>query len=91
MANIAEGFDGGSDCEFVKFLGYAIRSSTELQSHLYVALDQGNMDQDTFAPLYAQTVRVMNLTSGIIRYLRSRPKTLHLEPWTEDGEFNDAS
>jgi four helix bundle protein len=78
MANIAEGFDGGSDREFMKFLGYATRSSTELQSHLYVALDQEYMGQDTFASLYAQTVRVKNLTSGFIRYLRSRPKTLHV-------------
>lgn len=78
MANIAEGFDGGSDREFMKFLGYAIRSSTELQSHLYVALDQEYMGQDTFASLYAQTVRVKNLTSGFIRYLRSRSKTLQV-------------
>ena len=35
MANIAEGFDGGSNREFIKFLGYALRSATEVQSHLY--------------------------------------------------------
>jgi four helix bundle protein len=51
MANIAEGFDGGSDREFIKFLGYAIRSATELQSHLYVALDRSYIDQKQFHDL----------------------------------------
>jgi hypothetical protein len=39
MANIAEGFDAGSDAEFIRFLGYARRSASEVQSHLYIALD----------------------------------------------------
>ncbi|MFB6273721.1 MAG: four helix bundle protein [Salinibacter sp.] len=39
MANIAEGFDSASDQGFIQFLGYALRSATEVQSHLYVALD----------------------------------------------------
>jgi four helix bundle protein len=40
MSNIAEGFDGGTDAEFCRFLRMAKRSATELQSHFYVALDQ---------------------------------------------------
>lgn len=31
MANIAEGFDSGSNLEFVRFLSYAQRSCSELQ------------------------------------------------------------
>ena len=45
MDNIAEGFDGGSNAEFAKFLTYAQRSCTEVQSQLYRAFDQGNLDQ----------------------------------------------
>jgi four helix bundle protein len=41
MANIAEGFDAGSDAEFIRFLCYARRSASEVQSHLYIALDRG--------------------------------------------------
>ena len=37
MHNIAEGFDGGSDLEFLRFLRYAQRSCSEVQSELYVA------------------------------------------------------
>lgn len=31
MDNIAEGFDGGSNPEFIRFLGYAQRLATEVQ------------------------------------------------------------
>ena len=75
MANIAEGFDAASNREFVKFLGYALRSGTEIQSHLYVGLDQGYVDQRTFDSLREQTVKVKSLIGGFIRYLRSRPRS----------------
>jgi len=66
MANIAEGFDAASNREFIKFLGYALRSGTELQSHLYVALDQGYVDQRTFGSLRERTVLVKSLIGGFI-------------------------
>jgi len=71
MANIAEGFDCGSDREFVKFLGYSMRSASELQSHLYVALDQEYLGGESFKWLYVQSTRVKNLIGGFVRYLRS--------------------
>lgn len=80
MANIAEGFDGGSNREFAKFLAYSIRSATEVQSHLYVAFDQGYIGQQDFDALYELTVKVKNLTSGFIRYLRSERKTFNTKP-----------
>lgn len=49
MDNIAEGFDDASPKEFIKFLGYSLRSCSEVQSQLY-ALDCGyitNMEFDT--------------------------------------------
>ena len=71
MANIAEGFDSQSNPEFVKFLGYALRSASEVQSHLYVALDQGYLDKQQFDGIYQQAVTVKRLILGFIRYLRS--------------------
>ncbi len=41
MANIAEGFSRKGDKEFGQFLFVAKSSAAELQSHAYVALDQG--------------------------------------------------
>ncbi len=40
MHNIAEGFDSETNAEFMRFLRYAKRSCTEVQSELYVALDE---------------------------------------------------
>ncbi len=72
MANIAEGFDGGSNREFIKFLGYTFRSATEVQSHLYVALDQGYIAQRDFDSIYELTVQVKSLVRGFTRYLPSQ-------------------
>ena len=40
MHNIAEGYDAESNTEFIRFLRYAKRSCAEVQSQLYVALDE---------------------------------------------------
>jgi len=71
MANIAEGFDSNSDEEFIRFLRYGLRSATEVQSHLYVALDQQYIDRDAFDRLYNQAAEVKSLIAGFARYLRS--------------------
>lgn len=61
MANIAEGFDAGTRPEFIRFLRIALRSGSELQSHLYIALDEHHVDQATFEKLYASVREVKAL------------------------------
>ncbi|MBI4056032.1 MAG: four helix bundle protein [Elusimicrobia bacterium] len=70
MANIAEGFDGQSDTSFIQFLIYARRSLAEVQSHLYVSLDQKYMETDQFDGIYSKATEVKSLISGFMRYLR---------------------
>lgn len=72
MANIAEGFDGRSSKSFSTFLGYAYRSASEVQSHLYVALDQGYINRNKFDKLYGRTDKVKKLINGFIRYLNNK-------------------
>jgi len=75
MANIAEGFDSGTDGEFVRFLRIACRSVTELQSHFYVALDDRFLEQPDFDALYAKAHETKAIIGGFIRYLKkSRPR-----------------
>jgi four helix bundle protein len=69
MHNIAEGFDGGSNAEFIKFLRDSQRSCTEVQSQLYVALDQAYISQDEFNALYNQAAKTHAKVGGFIRYL----------------------
>ena len=69
MANAAEGFVRHSDREFIQFLFVAMSSAAEVQSHLYVALDQGYIDQEHFNTIYAQADKTAKIISGLIKYL----------------------
>ena len=75
MHNIAEGFDGGSNAEFAKFLRYAQRSCTEVKSQLYVAIDQAYITQEQFDTTYRLTSSTHAKIGGFIRYLtQNTPK-----------------
>ena len=73
MHNIAEGFDGGSNAEFIKFLRYSQRSCSEIQSQLYIALDQAYISQEEFDCIYAQAAKTHAKVGGFIRYLLNTP------------------
>jgi four helix bundle protein len=70
MHNIAEGFDSETNAEFVRFLRYAKRSCTEVQSELYVALDEGYISEVEFQDVYEQARRTRAAVRGFINYLR---------------------
>ena len=74
MANTAEGFDSHSNAEFVQFLYYALRSASELQSHLYVAQDQGYVSPSRFTETYEQASKVKDMIFRFIDYLRTHNK-----------------
>jgi four helix bundle protein len=70
MHNIAEGFDAGSDSEFVRFLGMARRSASEVRSELYVALDQAYITDSEFQQLTDLAMQCRNTINGLIDYLK---------------------
>ena len=72
MANIAEGFVRRSNKEFVQFLFIAMSSSAEVQSHLYIAVDQGYLSKDTFESPYEQANKTARIISGLIKYVRTK-------------------
>jgi four helix bundle protein len=69
MHNIAEGFDSETNAEFIRFLRYAKRSCSEVQSELYVALDQQYITKPEFQDAYDHTGRTRATIRGFIRYL----------------------
>jgi len=73
MANIAESFDRRSNKEFANFLVIAFASSSEVKSHLYVALDQDYIKQDDLEAIYEQSSKTSRLIFGFINYLRKHP------------------
>jgi|GEM_PF-99607 len=70
MSNIAEGFDSGSSQYFIQYLLYTRRSSSEVQSLSYVALDRKYIDQDEFKNIYNQASLIGRLSNGFISYLK---------------------
>ena len=70
MSNIAEGFDSASNKSFINFLNYSFRSASEVQSLLYVALDQNYISKDEFDLNYSQCNKIKSLIGGFIRYLK---------------------
>jgi four helix bundle protein len=74
MANIAEGFSRKGNKEFMQFLFIAKSSAAELQSHLYIALDQGYLDKVIFDDLYGQLDKIQRQISNFIKYLNSTIK-----------------
>jgi len=68
--NIAEGFESGSDPEFVRFLKMARRSAGEVQSQLYLALDVDYITEDERQKAYILATEVKKLINGMMTYLR---------------------
>jgi len=76
MSNIAEGFDRGTNKEFIQFLTVARGSVSEVRSLLYTALDIGYIAPDDFERLSAQCIRIASLLNGFIRYLKQSERKL---------------
>jgi len=80
MSNIAEGFARRTDKDFSRFLYIALGSVSEVQSHLYVALDLDYIKKDEFTECYNGASDIAKLVLGFIKYLSdpdNRSKTYH--------------
>jgi len=71
MSNIAERFERQTDAEFARFLAMAKASASEIKAQVYIALDQGYIDQNRFDDLFEQCDKVARYLGSFIRYLRN--------------------
>jgi len=76
MSNMAEGFERGGLVEFQRFLAIAKGSCAELRTQLYVALDAGYLDTNSFDSLMAQAEEVGKIIGG----LRASVDRRHVRP-----------
>jgi four helix bundle protein len=74
MSNVAEGFDRGTNREFIQFLIVGRASASEAKSQLYVALDRKYVTSDKFHEIYDQISKVVSLIDGFVRYLKTNLK-----------------
>ena len=81
MNNIAEGFERGSDTDFIRFLYIAKSSAGELRSMLYLAKELEYVDPKTADDLLKHAMLISGSLSNFIRYLKNNnlskpPKTI---------------
>jgi four helix bundle protein len=74
MHNIAEGFEAGSDAEFVRFLKISRRSASEVQSESYLAIDRNYILEIQLGKAYAKATETKRLINGLIAYLHRNKK-----------------
>lgn len=79
MHNIAEGFDAETNAEFIRFLRYAKRSCSEVQSELYIALDDEYITPNEFSDVYEHARRTRAAIRGFINYL-TKYETVKTKP-----------
>jgi four helix bundle protein len=83
MHNIAEGFESGSDKEFIRFLRYSLRSAAEVQSQVYLALDLGYFDQGEFDLTSSMLIETKRSINSFIAYLVKSNKRHSVRDGTE--------
>ncbi len=71
MANIAEGFERGSNKEFVQFLFIAKGSSGELRSHLILSHERGYVTTAQYEKAREMAAGQSAMLNHFIRYLQS--------------------
>jgi four helix bundle protein len=71
LSNIAEGFERGSNNEFIQFLYIAKGSVGEVLSQLYVAMDQGYVMEKEFVKVHGLARETSKMIGGLIEYLKN--------------------
>jgi len=65
-----KGFGSETHKEFLQFLNYSRRSLLEVQSQLYLAMDQKYINQNQFDNIYGELEIISKQISKFITYLR---------------------
>lgn len=71
MSNIAEGFERGTKQEFLNYLFIAKGSCGEVRAQLYIALDVGYLNLETFKYLNSLAMECSRLIHSFIQKLKS--------------------
>ncbi|MCI0454036.1 MAG: four helix bundle protein [Candidatus Dadabacteria bacterium] len=70
MSNIAEGFERGTNAEFIQFLFIAKGSCGEVRAQLTIAFDQKYIGDNTYRNFITQCRRISGMLGNLIKYLK---------------------
>jgi four helix bundle protein len=86
-SNIAEGFARDTNIEFRRFLSIARGSATELKTQMYIALDLGYLNQQSFDAICLRIDRICRMITSFMQYLKTaqKPTTNNHQPSTNKG------
>jgi four helix bundle protein len=68
-SNIAEGFERSGNKEFLNFLSIAKGSAGEVKCQLYIARDQGYIDDAEFLSMKTSITDLGKMIGGLMKYL----------------------
>jgi four helix bundle protein len=66
-SNIAEGFERGSDKEFIRFLVYAKGSCGEFRSQIYIGTKIKYIDKETGNEWLRESIEISSMLTGLIK------------------------
>ncbi len=69
-SNIAEGCGRRTSADTIQFLHISRGSLYELETQLYIALDQGYLNKEDFDKLFIQILKCKKLINGFIKYYK---------------------
>ncbi len=69
--NIAEGSTGQSNKEFLRFLGYALRSNIEVVGCLFLAKKRKIIDENKFNHIYKMSEEILVMINGLKKSLKN--------------------
>ena len=75
MSNIAEGFERGTNKEFIRYLIIFRGSAGEVRSQLYIALDREYITVESFNEMNGDCLRLSRQIASFIAYLRGAERT----------------
>lgn len=70
-SNIAEGCGRRTSADTIRFLHIARGSLYELETQLYLAVDQNYLEKDEFKPMLNQILKCKKLINGFIKYYKN--------------------